>query len=62
MYPFVMQEKRLIGSVYGSGNPLHDIEHLVNLYREGPAQTHELTTQDLPTRSGERRARGARSR
>ena len=22
MYPFVMQEKRLIGSVYGSGNPL----------------------------------------
>ena len=25
MFPFVMQEKRLLGSVYGSGNPLHDI-------------------------------------
>src|SRR5205823_5569958 len=25
MFPFVMQEKRVIGSVYGSGNPVDDI-------------------------------------
>jgi S-(hydroxymethyl)glutathione dehydrogenase/alcohol dehydrogenase len=44
LYPFVMQEKRLIGSVYGSGNPLLDIEHLVNQYREGRLKLNELTT------------------
>jgi Zn-dependent alcohol dehydrogenase len=44
MYPFVMQEKRLIGSVYGSGNPLDDIARLVNLYRDGRLKLNELTT------------------
>jgi Zn-dependent alcohol dehydrogenase len=44
LYPFVMQEKRLIGSVYGSGNPLLDIEHLVNQYRDGRLKLNELTT------------------
>ena len=44
MYPFVMQEKRLVGSVYGSGNPLHDIERLVKLFRDGRLKLNELTT------------------
>lgn len=44
MYPFVMQEKRLIGSVYGSGDPLHDIAHLVRLHQEGKLKLGELTT------------------
>ena len=44
LYPFVMQEKRLIGSVYGSGNPLADIERLVKLHMEGQLQLDELTT------------------
>lgn len=30
LYPFVMHEMRLIGSVYGSGDPLLAIERLVN--------------------------------
>ncbi|HEX8494955.1 MAG TPA: Zn-dependent alcohol dehydrogenase [Pyrinomonadaceae bacterium] len=44
LFPFVMQEKRLIGSVYGSGQPLRDIPHLVALHREGKLKLHELAT------------------
>ncbi|HEY0320315.1 MAG TPA: Zn-dependent alcohol dehydrogenase [Pyrinomonadaceae bacterium] len=44
LFPFVMQEKRLIGSVYGSGQPLKDIPRLVALYREGKLKLHELAT------------------
>lgn len=44
MFPFVMHEKRLIGSVYGSGDPLRDILRLVSLYQEGRLKLHELAT------------------
>lgn len=42
MFPFVMQEKRLIGSVYGSGQPTRDIPHLVALYQQGRLKLDEL--------------------
>src|SRR4051812_44142608 len=35
LFPFVMQEKRLIGSLYGSAQPSEDIPKLVALYQEG---------------------------
>jgi len=44
MFPFVMQEKRLIGSVYGSGNPSRDIPRLVSLYQEGGLKLRELVS------------------
>jgi S-(hydroxymethyl)glutathione dehydrogenase/alcohol dehydrogenase len=44
MFPFVMQEKRLIGSVYGSGNPASDIPRLVSLYQEGRLKLAELVS------------------
>jgi S-(hydroxymethyl)glutathione dehydrogenase / alcohol dehydrogenase len=44
MFPFVMQEKRLVGSVYGSGQPAVDIPHLVTLYQEGKLKLDELVT------------------
>ena len=44
MFPFVMQEKRLIGSVYGSGNPPEDIARLVSLYQDGRLKLRELVT------------------
>jgi S-(hydroxymethyl)glutathione dehydrogenase/alcohol dehydrogenase len=44
MFPFVMQEKRLIGSVYGSGQPAHDIPRLVSLYQEGRLKLRELVS------------------
>jgi Zn-dependent alcohol dehydrogenase len=42
LFPFVMQEKRLIGSVYGSGQPLRDIPRLVGLYQQGRLKLREL--------------------
>jgi S-(hydroxymethyl)glutathione dehydrogenase/alcohol dehydrogenase len=42
MFPFVMQEKRLIGSVYGSGRPAEDIRRLAGWYREGRLKLDEL--------------------
>ncbi|HEV2912945.1 MAG TPA: Zn-dependent alcohol dehydrogenase [Pyrinomonadaceae bacterium] len=44
LFPFVMQEKRLVGSVYGSGQPLRDIPRLVALHREGKLKLDELVT------------------
>ena len=44
MFPVVMQEKRLIGSVYGSGNPARDIPRLVSLYQEGQLKLNELVS------------------
>jgi S-(hydroxymethyl)glutathione dehydrogenase/alcohol dehydrogenase len=42
MFPFVMQEKRLIGSVYGAGQPSRDIPRLVALYQQGRLKLDEL--------------------
>jgi S-(hydroxymethyl)glutathione dehydrogenase/alcohol dehydrogenase len=42
LFPFVMQEKRLVGSVYGSGRPTEDIKRLVDWYREGRLKLTEL--------------------
>ena len=44
MFPFVMGEKRLIGSVYGSGDPIQDIQRLVSLYQQGRVKLGELAT------------------
>jgi S-(hydroxymethyl)glutathione dehydrogenase/alcohol dehydrogenase len=48
MFPFVMQEKRLIGSVYGSGQPAHDIPRLVSLYQAGKLKLGELVSRTYP--------------
>jgi S-(hydroxymethyl)glutathione dehydrogenase/alcohol dehydrogenase len=44
MFPFVMQEKRLLGSVYGSGQPSRDIPRLISLYQEGRLKLGELVS------------------
>jgi S-(hydroxymethyl)glutathione dehydrogenase/alcohol dehydrogenase len=44
VFPFVMQEKRLVGSLYGSGRPGRDIPRLVELHREGRLKLSELAT------------------
>jgi S-(hydroxymethyl)glutathione dehydrogenase/alcohol dehydrogenase len=41
-FPFVMQEKRLLGSVYGSGQPARDIPRLIALYQDGRLKLREL--------------------
>jgi S-(hydroxymethyl)glutathione dehydrogenase / alcohol dehydrogenase len=42
MFPFVMQEKRLIGSAYGSGQPAEDIVRLTHWFQEGRLKLREL--------------------
>jgi S-(hydroxymethyl)glutathione dehydrogenase/alcohol dehydrogenase len=44
MFSFVMQEKRLLGSVYGSGQPARDIPRLVSLYQDGKLKLGELVS------------------
>jgi S-(hydroxymethyl)glutathione dehydrogenase / alcohol dehydrogenase len=44
MFPFVMQEKRMIGSAYGSGQPLRDIPQLALLYQQGKLKLREIAT------------------
>jgi S-(hydroxymethyl)glutathione dehydrogenase/alcohol dehydrogenase len=44
VFPFVMQEKRLIGSLYGSGQPMTDIPKLVALYQEDKLKLLELVS------------------
>jgi len=41
-FQFVMQEKRLLGSVYGSGRPLRDIPRLIALFQSGRLKLREL--------------------
>jgi Zn-dependent alcohol dehydrogenase len=48
MFPLVMQEKRLIGSVYGSGRPAEDISRLVRWYQEGRLKLRELVHRTYP--------------
>jgi S-(hydroxymethyl)glutathione dehydrogenase/alcohol dehydrogenase len=48
LFPFVMHEKRLIGSVYGSGHPLEDIRRLVGLYQEGALHLDDLAARTYP--------------
>ena len=48
MFPFVMQEKRLIGSVYGSGNPLDDIADSCRLYQQARLKLDELVSRTYP--------------
>lgn len=48
LFPFVMQEKRLVGSVYGSGQPHRDVPRLAALYREGKLKLTELVTRTYP--------------
>jgi S-(hydroxymethyl)glutathione dehydrogenase / alcohol dehydrogenase len=50
LFPFVMQEKRLIGSVYGSGQPLRDIPRLAALYQEGKLKLRELASRTYQLR------------
>ncbi|MBX5467397.1 MAG: NDMA-dependent alcohol dehydrogenase [Firmicutes bacterium] len=37
-------EKRIVGSLFGSANPVRDIQHLLNLYRDGQLKLEELIT------------------
>ena len=48
MFQFVMQEKRVIGSVYGSGQPSRDIPDLISLHQAGRLKLEELVSRTYP--------------
>ena len=39
-----LYQKQLKGTLFGSGNPMHDIPNLLNLYRAGKLKLDELVT------------------
>jgi len=41
-------EKRIQGSLFGSGDPFHDIPRMVELYRSGDLKLDELITKTYP--------------
>jgi S-(hydroxymethyl)glutathione dehydrogenase / alcohol dehydrogenase len=48
MFQFVMQEKRVVGSVYGSGQPARDIPDLISLHQAGRLKLEELVSRTYP--------------
>jgi S-(hydroxymethyl)glutathione dehydrogenase/alcohol dehydrogenase len=44
LFPFVMQEKRLVGSAYGSGRPPEDIRCVIDWFQQGRLKLHELVS------------------
>ncbi|MPY96370.1 MAG: zinc-binding dehydrogenase, partial [Acidimicrobiia bacterium] len=44
LFNFTLQEKSLIGSIFGSANPRRDIPRLLRLYQEGKLKLDELIT------------------
>ena len=41
-------EKRIVGSLFGSANPVYDIPRLLDLYRAGDLKLDELITRRYP--------------
>jgi S-(hydroxymethyl)glutathione dehydrogenase/alcohol dehydrogenase len=44
LFNFTLQEKQLVGSIFGSANPRRDVPHLLRLYQEGKLKLDELVT------------------
>lgn len=48
LFNMTLQEKQLIGSIFGSANPRRDIPRLLKLYQEGKLKLDELITRTYP--------------
>lgn len=48
LFELAMYEKQLVGSIFGSANPRHDIPRLLQLYRDGKLKLDELITRTYP--------------
>ena len=44
LFAFAMQQKQLVGTIFGSANPRYDIPKLLGLYRSGHLKLDELVT------------------
>ena len=46
LFDLTLSEKQLVGSIFGSANPRHDIPRLLRLYQEGKLKLDELITRE----------------
>ena len=46
LFDLTLQQKQLVGSIFGSANPRFDIPRLLRLYQEGRLKLDELVTRD----------------
>ena len=44
LFDFAMQQKKLVGTIFGSANPRYDIPRLLGMYRSGQLKLDELIT------------------
>ena len=54
----LMMEKIIMGSLYGSGQPLITFPRLLNLYKQGELMLDELVSRTYPVEQNQRRLRG----
>ncbi len=48
LFELTLQQKQLVGSIFGSANPRRDIPRLLRLYMEGKLKLDELVTRTYP--------------
>jgi len=48
LFDLAMQQKQLVGSIFGSGNPRYDIPKLLGLYQAGQLKLDEMITRTYP--------------
>ncbi len=48
LFDLTLQQKELVGSIFGSANPRYDIPRLLRLYQEGQLKLDELVTNEYP--------------
>ena len=46
LFDLTLQQKQLVGSIFGSANPRFDIPRLLRLYQEGKLKLDELVTRE----------------
>ncbi len=48
LFDLAMQQKQLVGSIFGSANPRYDVPRLLGLYQSGKLKLDELITNTYP--------------
>ena len=48
LFELTLQQKQLVGTIFGSANPRRDIPRLLRLYMEGKLKLDELVTRTYP--------------
>ena len=44
LFDLTLMQKELVGSIFGSANPRHDIPRLLRMYQQGTLKLDELVT------------------